>query len=232
MAVFAALLVLSRHFPPGEMRSGLQRNAAYVLIPSLLPLASALHGVRVDYAAHFGGAIGGAAVAFVVLLPLSQTEPRPRLKPAALAVAIAGCAGSLYAAVPVPTNHVFYEFAPALAPPSQFTDLDTITLERATALAEYFPRDPRMRFMRARHLIDAGDLFEAEKELRAALAEEAVWTRVFPGDLNYRIRAVLALVLIELQLSDQAREVARPVCASAATGTARKLLDLGKLCGT
>lgn len=61
MGLFAAMLVISRHFPPGAIRTGLQMNAIYVLIPSLLPLAGALQGHKVDYAAHFGGAIGGAA---------------------------------------------------------------------------------------------------------------------------------------------------------------------------
>ena len=36
-------------------------NAIYVLLPSLLPLAATLQGMKIDYAAHFGGAFGGVA---------------------------------------------------------------------------------------------------------------------------------------------------------------------------
>ncbi len=229
MALFAVMLVLSGHFPAGEIRRRLRTEAAYVLVPSLLPLAPVLHGVRIDYAAHFGGAIGGAAVALVILVLWRPTEPRPRLPGAACAVAIVGCAGVVYAAVPAATNYLSYELGTALAPPTQFTDLDTITLERATALAKYFPRDPRMQFLRALRLWKFGDLAEAESELRAALAEEAVWTRVLSQDLSYRIRAVLALVLTALERSEEAKEIAQLACANS-TEKIRDLLDRENLC--
>jgi rhomboid protease GluP len=90
MGLFAAMLVISMHFPPGALRTGLQMNAIYVLIPSLLPLASALQGHMVDYAAHFGGAIGGVVVGLVVLRVWSQTEVSPGFRQAAAAIAVAG----------------------------------------------------------------------------------------------------------------------------------------------
>ena len=46
MGLFVAMLVVSRRFPPGVIRTNLQMSAAYVLIPSLLPLAGALKGLR------------------------------------------------------------------------------------------------------------------------------------------------------------------------------------------
>jgi rhomboid protease GluP len=51
MGVFAVMLVVSVHFPAGPIRAGLQVNALYVLIPSLLPLAGARQGHQIDYAA-------------------------------------------------------------------------------------------------------------------------------------------------------------------------------------
>ena len=63
-----------------------------------------MKGVRVDYAAHFGGAIGGTLVALVALALWRQTESRPRLQAAALAVAIVGCACFAYATVPIREN--------------------------------------------------------------------------------------------------------------------------------
>jgi membrane associated rhomboid family serine protease len=59
MGLFAAMLIISMRFPKGPFRSALRSNAIYVLIPSLLPLANALHSqTKVDYAAHAGGAAG------------------------------------------------------------------------------------------------------------------------------------------------------------------------------
>ena len=48
MGLFAAMLVVSLHFPAGAVRTVLQMRAIYVLIPSLLPLAGALNGEKVD----------------------------------------------------------------------------------------------------------------------------------------------------------------------------------------
>jgi rhomboid protease GluP len=42
MALFACMLVIAQHFPKGAMRTKLQMNAIYVLLPSLLPLTSLL----------------------------------------------------------------------------------------------------------------------------------------------------------------------------------------------
>ena len=80
MGLFAAMLVVSWRFPPGVIRAGLQKNAIYVLIPSLLPLASALKGHKVDYAAHFGGAIAGVLIGLTMLAVWSQAEPWPQFR--------------------------------------------------------------------------------------------------------------------------------------------------------
>jgi rhomboid protease GluP len=102
MGLFAAVLVAGEHFPPGAMRASLRTNALYVLIPSLLPLASAMKGSqKVDFAAHFGGAIGGAAVAFVMLNVWPRSEALPRLTKAAAAIAIAGVLALAYPALSI-----------------------------------------------------------------------------------------------------------------------------------
>jgi rhomboid protease GluP len=44
MGLFTAMLVSSLHFQPGGFRSRLQRNAIWVLIPSMLPLANVMQG--------------------------------------------------------------------------------------------------------------------------------------------------------------------------------------------
>ena len=230
MALFAAMLVVSLRFPAGALRNRLQANAAYVLIPSLLPLMSALKGTRVDYAAHFGGAIAGLAVALVALAAWRRTEPTPRLQAAAFVVAIAAVVPAAYAVVPIARIYPVYEFTAHLAPPDKFANQGTATVAQTAALAREFPRDPRTRFLHGRALAIAGETTKVEAEMRAALAEEALWTRTFPVDLNHRIRTLLSLVLIDDRRKEEAMEIARPVCAKPAVEQLRDALGRAGLC--
>ena len=150
MGLFAAMLVISRHFPPGAIRTGLQMNAIYVLIPSLLPLAGALQGHKVDYAAHFGGAIGGAATGFVMLTVWSRTEVLPKFRQAAAAVAIAGVMALAY---PVLSVSRTYQTISALIPPDMTPKTNAEMRAHATELIAQYPHDPRPRFLRAADLL-------------------------------------------------------------------------------
>src|SRR5262249_15357840 len=135
MGLFAAMLVLSMHFPPGPIRTALQMNAIYVLLPSLLPLAGALKGQQVDYAAHFGG----ATVGFVLLRIWSKDEARPGLRQVAAAIAVAGVVALAYPAVFVLQGYQAVAFAAAqLIPSSKLPRSNTEMKVRAAQLiAEY-----------------------------------------------------------------------------------------------
>ncbi|HIJ37928.1 MAG TPA: rhomboid family intramembrane serine protease [Rhodospirillaceae bacterium] len=87
MGVLAALAVLSRRVPAGQERRRLQSLTAQMLIPSLLPLASMLNSGQIDYGAHLGGALGGAALGLLVLgvWPEGSKAPRARRPAAAFA---------------------------------------------------------------------------------------------------------------------------------------------------
>jgi rhomboid protease GluP len=100
-ALFAATLVLSFHFPRGPARTGLILVAAYVLIPALLPLALLVKGQNVDYAAHFGGALGGTIVGLGMLALWPASEPYPRLRGVAAAIALTGLAMFAWSLLPV-----------------------------------------------------------------------------------------------------------------------------------
>ena len=65
MGLFAAMLVLSCRFAD-PTRGRLRITAIQVLVASMLPMASASFGM-VDYGAHLGGAIAGAAAALLLL---------------------------------------------------------------------------------------------------------------------------------------------------------------------
>src|SRR5262249_24319839 len=149
MALFAAMLVLSIHFPSGAIRTGLQMNALYVLIPSLLPLAGALQGHQVDYAAHFGGAVGGAAMGALLLSIWSRQEALPRFRPVAAVIGIIGVVSLAYPARAVLLDYQTTTFTALLIPPEQIPKSSAELKAHADELFAQYPRDPRLRFQRA-----------------------------------------------------------------------------------
>ncbi|HEY8124295.1 MAG TPA: rhomboid family intramembrane serine protease [Methylocystis sp.] len=78
VGLFAATALASRHFPPGRIRALMLKTAAQTLLPSLIPLATAPGGDKIDYASHFGGALGGAALGCALLALWPQALIRPR----------------------------------------------------------------------------------------------------------------------------------------------------------
>jgi rhomboid protease GluP len=97
MGLFAALFVGSfRHASGSDGRVRLQVNSLRVLIPSLLPLFSSTSISHIDYGAHFGGALSGAAMAALLLKHWPQTARLPQLRRVAIGIAAGG--GILFAA--------------------------------------------------------------------------------------------------------------------------------------
>jgi membrane associated rhomboid family serine protease len=67
MGILAAGMVLAFRVEAGPRRNQLLGTLARFLIPSLIPLATGGSGAHIDYSAHIGGALGGAAVGVVIL---------------------------------------------------------------------------------------------------------------------------------------------------------------------
>jgi rhomboid protease GluP len=229
MGLFAAMLVVSARFPTGPVRTGLQMNAIYVLLPSLLPLAGLLKGEHVDYAAHFGGAIGGIAVGFFLLRNWSNDEPWPRFRRAAAAVVVVGVLALAYPLFAIPLGYRSMAFTTELIPDSQMPQSNDDMAARASQLIARYPHDPRPRLMRAADLLDAGDAEGAEREARAGLADEALWRPLLAPDLDNNLRVLLALA-ISGKDPGEARMVAQPACAGLKDGPMRKALDEKALC--
>ncbi len=120
MGLFAAMLVISVHFPPGPVRSVLRSNAFYVLIPSLLPLVNTVHGDKVDYAAHFGGAIGGAVVGLLMLMIWPRREALPRLRSVAALIALAGTVALAYPVTAILQGYDALAFTAQLIPAEKY----------------------------------------------------------------------------------------------------------------
>jgi rhomboid protease GluP len=231
MGLFAAMLVASVHYPPGPIRTGLQINALYVLIPSLLPLAGALEGHQIDYASHFGGAIAGAAVGFVMLAIWSPSEQWPGFRRVAAAIALAGVALLAYPAISIPQDYQTFAFSTKLIPSDELPQTNAEMSAHATELIARYPRDPRPRYLLAAELLDTNDLAGAEKQARAGLSEEVFWRPILPAQLADGLRIILALAL-NRDHRDEALATARQLCATVTDGPMRKLLDDQRLCGT
>jgi rhomboid protease GluP len=231
MGLFAAMLVVSWRFPPGIIRTGLQKNAVYVLIPSLLPLANALQGHKVDYAAHFGGAIGGVLTGLIMLTVWSQAEPWPQFRRVAAAIAVAGIIVLAYPVAAVLENYSSMAFITQLIPADRLPRNGADMKARATALIAQYPHDPRPRFMRAAELLDANDLTGAEREARAGLADEKLWHSLLPAQVANGLRAMLAVAIVK-DRREEALSTALPACDAIKDGPMRKLLDDRRLCGT
>jgi rhomboid protease GluP len=231
MGLFAAMLVISMHFPSGVIRTDLQFNALYVVVPSLLPLASVLKGEPIDYAAHVGGAIGGAIVGLVLLGIWSNNDAWPRFRRVAAAIAIAGLVIMTYPVLSVLRGYKAMAFTTQLIPPEKLPKSGAEMKSHIVELIAQYPRDPRPRFLRAVDLLDAGDLAGVEREAHVGLAEETLWRAILPPQLGNGLRIMLAIAL-NTDRRNEALATARPVCATVTEGPMRKMLDDRNLCGT
>lgn len=86
VGLFAAVVAASFRFRSGPIAATLRIGAAQILIPSLLPFLSAARGgEKIDYAGHFGGAVTGAVLSFLLLAFWPRERPTPRFGAAATA---------------------------------------------------------------------------------------------------------------------------------------------------
>lgn len=206
-------------------------TAVYVLLPSLLPLTSALRGMQIDYAAHFGGAFGGIAVGLVLLALWPGSETRPHRRGAATVIALAGLAGVLAAGVLARRDYPVWELYAAFVPQNLVPTTEDAWRRQAADLAARFPRDPRVQFIHGLALAEAGDGPGAERALRSGLAEQALWRRILTDrPIAENMHAALALVLKDSGREEEAREVARPGCLLEIGNPLRAALDQQKLC--
>jgi len=228
--LFAAMLVTSRHFPVGRLRATLQRNAIYVLIPALLPLTGALSGKKVDYGAHFGGAVGGVAAGLLILAVWSSASPLPSGRRIAAAIACVSTLALAYPVFGVARNYESVSLMAQFIPAERYPKSAAEVTARAQDLVKQYPRDPRAHLMLAGRLLDLNDRAGAEREARAGLAEEDAWRPLLPA-VGVPLRAMLAASLDDTRRGE-ALTLAKPVCDASHDGPVRRLLDARQLCGS
>jgi rhomboid protease GluP len=226
VGLFAVALVVCLRIPAGLVRTRLVTQALYGLVPALLPfLNAATSGGKVDYGAHFGGAIGGVTLGFILLALWPAQRPRPRLSNLAALIAIAFftiAAGSL-----LPIREQYRQQA-LLAP-----DLpETVAEQKAQVdrLLHDYPRDPRLHFIHAQSLLEKNDVAGAEADLRAAFAEPELIESSAGSQFESQIRALLAAVLREEGKAAEAKAIAAPACAAEKAGAVADYLKRFSLC--
>ena len=123
--------------------------------------------------------------------------------------------------------------ATALAPQDEIARLATGEAPPAAldALVRRWPRDPRVRFVRAAARINADNPAGAEEDLRAALAEDRVLRTGFRDRrLEIEVRTLLAQVLAQRGQDAEARAVVAPVCHAGPGGRAPTGLSMLGYC--
>lgn len=234
MGVAAAAACVSFHMPKGEQRGAFQRYLAQALVFNLLPIASmARDGGKVDYGAHLGGAVGGAVLGLVFLAIQRrgpQDDPAPPL--GKVGTPLAGLSIVLYVVAVVSAAVAFPGLAESatLKASDVLVPDDAIPKENREGTVETWgkdkPRDPRVHLYRAVAAMDRADDDAAEKELRAALQEKAIFEAFFGnGGMEGRIRNALVEILLESGRTEEAEKVAQPACATK-EGT-EELLPIG-----
>jgi rhomboid protease GluP len=241
MALFAALFVASFHLPSGSLpRQKLQKDSLRILIPSLLPFLSS-SADHIDYGAHLGGTLTGAAMGAILLRAWPETQLIPQLRKSAAVISIVGAALFLTSAGLAAMN--YSKHAIALIPPAEIPknlgqiraqDIPDMKVRFADLVTRY-PDDPRSHFYLGEILAAARDYPGAEQELRIAEAKAKAARVVLGWQSEMVMRSVLAEFLAMHGKRDEAIDVARPVC-SAPAGDPRvdnvvKVIKRESLCG-
>jgi rhomboid protease GluP len=232
IALFAAMYVLSFRLPDNDYRKEVRKNAVWIIILSFLPFAASASGAKVDIGAHFGGAVGGVLVAFVVLAFWRDASSMPRFRAVALAICATGILVAAGSAVPLAKHFREYELAGQLIPAAELPSTTAERKAQSAKLLERYPHDPRAHLFRALALIDARDPAGAEKAARAALDKKEMLERMLDPAVGAQIRFILAAALIDRGQLAEAKQIASPVCASSAPDLAdmKKILTGFKAC--
>ncbi len=229
MGLLTAAFVCSFHLAAYETRNKLRFLSLRLLIPALIPTSG-----LVDYSCHFGGAVTGALLGFVLQVVWPETQDRPQFGKAAATVASAGALFCLVAFIPVALTYShFAAREDGLIPDAELPHGQAEIEARGAGLSLRYPRDPRGHFYRALGDLKTQDPAAAEGELRAALAQGDVLDNDMPPSLRYAIAGTLAATLHDEGRDDEARTFATPVCATVDPGLAklRAALAKGRLCG-
>jgi rhomboid protease GluP len=227
MAVLSATIVLAWHDDAVTTRRGKQGQALFLLIPSLIPIG--FSAGKIDYAGHFGGAIGGVILGGMLLAIWSKHDAMPGLRRVAAAIMVLGLLGTGYSASANADGYRSFGLKRLLIPAAEIPTDTAAIYAKSAALLEKYPRDPRAREFAAMSLVKWGDLAGAEQQMRIGLAEEDIMRMMLVPTAKSYFQSYLALILYDENRKDEAKEFARAACQSTSPVLASRREKLIKL---
>jgi rhomboid protease GluP len=231
--LFGAAYLSSFRLPAeNRARWRIQLRSVLILLPALIPHAPGASGENVDYAAHLGGALSGAALAWWLYRAWPEDEALPGARGMAAAISLLGLALLGFGAVEVSAHYSAYKSLAGLIPSPQVPRQVKDGKARAGELVARYPADPRGHYYRALVMLDAHEEASAERELRTALEQMEALRYVFDDKMEVPVRTVLAAVLFDERKTKDAKEIAEPLCAARdqLSAQAQKFLADAHLC--
>jgi rhomboid protease GluP len=228
--LLSAGFVLSFSADTPEEGARLRRRALFFGVPALAPL---LWGAQdeVNYYAHLGGALTGAAIAFAVDQTWDRVDFRPAFHRQAAIFGAALLALSLPAAAFAAVQYGPRREAAARFIPSSELNASLLKLAaRADAFQRRYPDDPMTRIIAAVHDASDGRAAEGEGALRAAMAMRVPARPWAERPLHATARGFLSLLLKLEGRRQEAQRLAAPVCAGHENHKMALVLRKNQLC--
>jgi rhomboid protease GluP len=225
LGLVAAAAIVSLRLPSGLDRSRLIRRSVITLLASLLPGGSGqVGGTLVDYAAHVGGTLAGALVCVALLWMWSRPAVRRGRLVLEVAVPSFFFATALLSVFSVSEWRASFELVDPTWPSS--AEWHTQVEEKVAQ----FPRDPRIQYLYAAHLLQNGHRDQAKTHLRLALDESVLLDRYFGPEMRQMIVVTQAMVLSNEGHREDAMAMVLSICAAATDAGVRAMLDGSRLC--
>lgn len=201
------------------------KTSLFFGVPALLPLAFGASG-NVDYYAHAGGALAGAALAITPWLAFWSYDSLPRSAGPTL---LAGFAGSLICAGFAAGHYSSYmadaaQYIRAAEQPANAREMAGKSLDFVTR----YPKDPRAHLFRAIFYLEQKSYGSAETELRTTMSLAA--SDVAGGPARTAAQAVLAELLLAQGRHSEAKAMAAESCRGRPSEVSR-ILKKTNLCG-
>jgi rhomboid protease GluP len=228
--LIGALFVVSFETDDPILQRKMLWTSARFGAPALAPLIFGASG-HVDYYAHSGGAVAGAAAGWALSAIWPVDRHRPDFTREAAVASLVGLAASIAAcffAAAQFSGH--FERAAQFIPSSEMPEGLKLAPGKSSELLARYPRDPRSHIAQAIALMRAHDLPGAEAELRTAL------TLGTPDAADPSVKdatqALLAIVVAGEGRRREAKAMIADLCHARdkAKGRVGDLLDNSKLC--
>ncbi|MCK1394712.1 rhomboid family intramembrane serine protease [Bradyrhizobium sp. 1] len=222
-----AALFVSSFDPEADADQTISRlkTSLFFGVPALLPLAFGASG-NVNYYAHAGGALAGAALAVMPWLAFFSYDSLPR---SASMTLLAGFVGSLVCAGFAVAHYPSYmadavHYIRASEVPVKADEM----VRRSSDLVTRYPKDPRAHVFRAVSFLEQANLGAAEAEARTAMSLAA--SDVAGGPVRSGAQGLMAVLLWAQGRTSEAKAMAAEPCR-AKLPEVRRILQKQKLCG-